>query len=328
MLAYALTLLPVVLLLGILTFLDSYRLVRPALLAVVFFAGGGATLAAWLLNTRLALWLDWSPHSYSCYVAPVVEEWLKASILVWLIGSKRAGFMIDAALYGFAAGAGFAFAENLFYLAAIAEPQLAFMTIRGFGTAIMHCGTTALLGVITLGALETGKKLPAGLIPGLLLAMVIHSAFNHFYLNPLLQTLLVVIVVPASLVIIFRLNEKQLEKWLEIEFFSEASLLAQMHKGEFSESKSGKYLSRFKAYFPPETIIDLYCYISLYLELSLKAKRNLLLTECGLPVITEAGMNEKLKEFTHLRKILGKSGELALSPLLKLKQRDLWKLER
>ncbi len=308
--------------------LDSYRLVRPVLLAKVFLSGCVATMLAYALNTWFAQLLGWSPHLYSRYIAPMVEEALKASILIWLIRRKKVGFMIDAALYGFAAGAGFAFAENIFYLTSVSDPNLAFLTIRGFGTAIMHCGTTALLGVIILGALGSGKKLVHGFTPGMFLAFLIHSAFNHFYLNPLLQTILMLVLIPVTLVFIFRINEKQLQKWLEIEFFSEANLLAKMMKGEFSESKSGIYLARLKEHFAPETIVDMYCYISLYLELSVKSKRNLLLAECGLPVVKEEGMDEKRKEFTHLRKILGKSGELALSPLLKLKQRDLWKLER
>lgn len=328
LLAYAIALLPVCLFLLVLTVLDSYRLVRPSVLMKVFMSGCAATVMAYVLNTCFAQLLGWSPHLFSRYLSPLVEEALKASILYWLIRRKKAGFMIDAALYGFAAGAGFAFTENIFYLTTLADPNLAFLTIRGFGTAIMHCGTTSLLGVVTLGALGSGKKLVHGFIPGLLLAFLIHSAFNHFYLNPLLQTILILAVIPATLVFIFRINERQLQKWLEIEFFSEAILLTKMMKGEFSESKSGMYLARLKEHFAPETIVDMYCYISLYLELSVKSKRNLLLSECGLPVVKEEGMDEKRKEFTHLRKILGKSGELALSPLLKLKQRDLWKLER
>jgi len=328
MLAYAVTLLPVFLFLLVLTLLDSYRLVRPSLLAIVFFMGCTATLAAYFLNTRIAQVLGWAPQACSRYIAPVVEESLKAAILLWLIRRKKTGFMIDAALYGFTAGAGFSFAENLLYLATVPEPNLAFITIRGFGTAIMHCGATALVGVLTLGALSIEKKLIQGFLPGLMLATGIHSAFNHFYLNPLLQTLMIIVLIPAILVLIFRINEKQLQKWLEIEFFSEAQLLAQMIKGKFSESKSGKYLARLKEHFPPETIVDMYCYFSLYLELSVKSKRNLMLAECGLPVMKEAGIDEKRKEFAQLRKTLGKSGELALSPLLKLKQRDLWKLER
>jgi len=183
-----------------------------------------------------------------------------------------------------------------------------------------------LLSIFIMGALNAEKRIVTGFLPGLLLASLIHSAYNHFYLHPIFQTLLILIVVPAILVIIFQINEKQLQNWLEIEFFNEAELLNSMKKGEFTKSKSGRYLASLKEHFPAEIIVDMYCFISLYLELSIKAKRNIMLVECELPVIKEVDLEEKLVEFKNLRKTIGKSGELAISPLIKLNQRDLWKL--
>jgi hypothetical protein len=192
----------------------------------------------------------------------------------------------------------------------------------------MHSGSTSLFGIILIGVLNAGKKLYTGFIPGLFLAFLIHASFNNFLVHPVLQTILILVLIPVLLIIVFRYNEIQLQKWLEVEFFSEAGLLAKMMKGEFTNSKSGQYLSRLKEYFPAETIVDMYCYISLYLELSIKAKRNIMLAECGLDVVKEPGIDNKLEEFRQLRRSLGKSGELALSPLLKMKQQDFWKLSR
>jgi hypothetical protein len=81
-----------------------------------------------------------------------------------------------------------------------------------------------------------------------------------------------------------------------------------------------------KEHFSSDIIVDMYCYISVYLELSIKSKRNILLAECEMPIVKEPDIDSKLKEFHQLRKIIGKSGELALSPLIKLSNRDLWKL--
>jgi hypothetical protein len=134
------------------------------------------------------------------------------------------------------------------------------------------------------------------------------------------------VLIPVVLIILFMVSEKQLQNWLEIEFYNEAELLSLMVRGEFSKSKSGQYLASLKEYFPAEMIVDMYCYISIYLELSIKSKRNILLAECGLPVIRESDAGQKLAEFRQLRKNIGKSGELALTPMIKLKQRDLWKL--
>jgi protease PrsW len=315
-----------VLFLLLLYFLDSFRLVRLRTLVFLFLAGVLSAVIAFFINSGLMAASKIEFEIYSRYIAPFIEELLKVSVILYLIIRKRIGFLIDAAIYGFAAGAGFAVFENTYYLVSSPDPNLMVWMLRGLGTAIMHSGTTALIAISTIGVLNLEKKVYAGFIPGLALAILIHSGFNHFYIQPVIQTLLMLVLIPSSLIIIFMMSEKQLQNWLEIEFYNEAELLSLMGKGEFSKSKSGQYLASLKAYFPAEMIVDMYCYISVYLELSIKSKRNILLAECGFPVINEPGLGEKITEFKNLRKNIGKSGELALTPLIKLKQRDLWKL--
>src|SRR5206468_9703559 len=103
--------------------------------------------------------------------APVIEEILKAVPIFWMIRSRRVGFLIDAAICGFAVGTGFALAENLYYLSTLAAAPPALWVVRGFGTAVMHGGTTAIFAIV-------GKSRQATL--GLLSAIVLHSLFNHF----------------------------------------------------------------------------------------------------------------------------------------------------
>jgi protease PrsW len=321
-----LTLIPVLLFLLLLYLLDSFRLVRSKTLVLLFFAGVVSAVAAWFINTRILAASEMQFEMYSRYVAPIIEEALKASVILILILKKRIGFLIDAAIYGFASGAGFAIFENSYYLISSPDTNLMIWMLRGLGTAIMHSGTTALIAISAIGALNLEKKAYAGFIPGLILAILIHSGFNHFYIQPVIQTMLTLILIPSFLIILFMRSEKQLQNWLEIEFYNEAELLGMMNKGEFSKSKSGQYLASLKEFFPAEMIVDMYCYISVYLELSIKSKRNILLSECGFPILKEEGLGEKITEFRQLRKNIGKSGELALSPLIRLKQRDLWKL--
>ena len=70
----------------------------------------------------------------------------------------------------------------------------------------------------------------------------------------------------------------------------------------------------------------MYCYIQLYLELSIKAKRNLMLRESGFPPIAENDIQNKLLELAALKKQIGKVGEITLAPLISMNYRDLWKL--
>ena len=321
-----LALIPVLLFLLLLYLLDSFRLVRLRTLVFIFMAGILSAVIAWFINTGLLNATKMEFKLFSWYISPVVEELLKAMVILFLIIRKRIGFLIDAAIYGFATGAGFAVFENSFYLVTSPDPNLMVWMLRGLGTAIMHSGSTALIAISTIGVLNLEKKMYTGFVPGLIMAMLIHSGFNHFYIQPVIQSLLMLVLIPLFLIFTFLMNEKQLQNWLEIEFYNEAELLSMMNRGEFSKSKSGQYLASLKTYFQAEMILDMYCYISVYLELSIKSKRNMLLAECGFPAMKEPGLDEKITEFKHLRKNLGKTGELALSPLIKLKQRDLWKL--
>ena len=97
--------------------------------------------------------------------------------------------MVDAAIYGFAIGAGFAFVENAYFLHSRSQINLFVLIIRGLGTAVMHGGTTAIFGILAKNLDEKGRALKLPLfLPGLLIAIVIHSFFNHFLLSPVLMT--------------------------------------------------------------------------------------------------------------------------------------------
>jgi RsiW-degrading membrane proteinase PrsW (M82 family) len=109
-------LLPALGLLAVLVYLDGYKLVR--LRAVVALLACGAVIAAatYALNR---LFLERFPLPlplYSRYVAPVGEELLKALVVVALVRAHRIGFLVDAAICGFAVGTGFGMAENLYYV--------------------------------------------------------------------------------------------------------------------------------------------------------------------------------------------------------------------
>ena len=45
----------------------------------------------------------------------MVEESLKGALVIYLIVRRRIGFFVDAAIAGFAVGAGFATLENAYY---------------------------------------------------------------------------------------------------------------------------------------------------------------------------------------------------------------------
>lgn len=320
-------LLPVLLFLLFLFLLDSFKLVVKKQLTFCIIWGIASSALAYYINTLTLNYFEISFEIFSKYISPLFEEILKVLVILVLIKRKRVGFMIDAAIYGFAAGTGFALAENIFYLYTNNDPNLLIWIIRGLGTSIMHGGCTALFAVILAGAKNREASLFVNTTAALSLAYLIHSMFNHFYVSPIVQTAGIVIVLPMVFMLIFNLNEKQLQDWLEIEFANEVELLNMINKGQFRNTKAGEYLSSLKSKFKGELILDMYCFISLYLELSIKAKRNIMLKESGFPPMIEPDINNKLNELKQLRKQIGKVGELTLAPLIRMNYRDLWKLK-
>ena len=321
--------LPVFLLLTFLFLLDSFNLVRVKTLLISLLLGIVCAISGYYLNTWAANWLTVDYTFLSRYIGPVTEETMKALVVVYLISKKKIGFMVDGAVYGFAIGTGFSLLENIYFL--INSPDqynLLIWIIRGFGTAIMHGGCTAFFALLFVGGLTRSENKLMVAIPALLLSIVFHSGFNHFPLNPVLQTVLILVSLPFVFLLVFKHSNSKLQQWLEIEFNSEVEILNMIRNGKFSSTKAGEYLKSLKEHFKPETILDMYCYIGLYLELSIKAKRNLMLQENEFPIIIEPDLPDKLNELAQLRKQIGRVGELALEPLIRMDYRNLWKLNQ
>src|SRR5947209_9337099 len=147
-------LLPVLTLLATLLYLDSYKLVK--LRAVLAVVGCGAVIAAfcYVANAYLLALFSVDLDAFTRFVGPVTEELFKSLIVVALIRSHRIGFLIDAAIFGFAVGTGFATIENLYYLDRFPDVGIGMWIVRGFGTALMHGGCTAIFAMISVAILE------------------------------------------------------------------------------------------------------------------------------------------------------------------------------
>jgi hypothetical protein len=234
---------------------------------------------------------------------------------------------VDAAIFGFAAGSGFALVENLYYLGVLSDAHVFVWIVRGFGTAVMHGGATAIFGIISLTLAE--ERQSSGLVvflPGFLTAVIIHSAFNHFLWAPVLSTLAIVVLLPPLFLLVFQKSEQSLKKWMAMDFDSDARLLELIHSGELSSSKVGRYLETIKEHFHGPVMADLLCYLRLHVELSMRANGILLLRESGFDAEPGPEVEAMLEELKYLEKSIGRTGQLAMQPFLRLSSRDLWQL--
>src|SRR5258705_5586393 len=196
-------LLPVVSFLAALVYFDSYKLVKLRTVIAVVASGILVSGASYLVNGYAIDALKMDMTTFTRYVSPVTEELLKGLVIVVLIRAHRIGFLVDAAIFGFAVGTGFAVIENLDYLSMAPHSGVGTWFVRGFGTAIMHGGATAIFAVASVALLERAYAY----IPGFALAVVLHSAFNHFFFSPLASTAGVAIVMPLLLHAVFTRSE-------------------------------------------------------------------------------------------------------------------------
>jgi protease PrsW len=327
LLAIIVGLAPVTTFLVALVLLDSYKLVKLWFVVLAVACGVVAAFIAYGVN---GLVLDYSQVGFlnhTRYIAPFLEEFLKGVLIVAFIRTHRIGFLVDAAILGFAVGAGFAMVENLVYLMEYPDATMGTWNVRGFGTAIMHGGATAIFAMVGLAMMDrSGKASLRAFVPGFLMAAVLHSAFNHFFLSPRLSTLGVAIVVPGLLYLVFVRSEKALGHWLGTGFDADTEMLQLINSGSLSDSPVGRYLHELKDRFEGPIVADVICYLRLYTELALRAKGVLLMRENGFnPPIDEA-TRAKFVEMRYLEGSIGKTALLAIQPMLHMSHKDLWQL--
>jgi RsiW-degrading membrane proteinase PrsW (M82 family) len=320
-------LLPVVAFLAALVYFDSYKLVGLRTVLGVIAAGALMAGACYFINDFALHRLPLDFVAYSRYVSPLIEESVKALALVYLIRTQRVGFLVDAAIFGFAVGTGFAVVENLYYLAVRPDAQIAIWIVRGFGTAIMHGGATAIFAIVSLGLAEKKPQGFAGVfLPGLIAATVLHSAFNHFLFQPVLATLGVLVVLPPLIYAVFRRSERSLADWLGADFDADARLLQLLDSDDFGTSNLGIYLDSLRKHFRGEVVADILCYLRLHLELEMLAKGMLLMREQDITLPLDSDARAKFDELRYLERSIGRTGRLAIQPFLHISGRDLWQI--
>jgi RsiW-degrading membrane proteinase PrsW (M82 family) len=324
-----LSLFPVILFLIAMELIDTYKLLalRRVLRCVV--VGCVVALACYALNTAIYKSGVIRPEIWARSGAPVIEEIAKALYVVWLLRSNRVGFMVDTAISGFAVGAGFAILENVTYIPDLSAAGLVTSAIRGLGTAMMHGGTTAIFGTLSANRTEIqSSRSPLIYLPGLSIAVGIHLLYNQPLLRPVTSAVVVLLTLPSAMAFIFWRSEAALEKWLGAKLDKDIDLLQMITSGTFSSSRAGKYLRSLESTFAPEVLGDMLCYVQLSLELSARAKGDLLRREMGFPVTRDPDLPGQLRELAWLESRIGRAGKIALSPLIGQSRRDLWEIQQ
>ena len=319
---------PVVCFLATLLYLDSYKLVSMRAVVAVVACGVAIAGACYFVNAWLLGVTGIDITIYTRFAGPVVEEFGKALVIVFLMRTHRIGFLVDAAIFGFAVGTGFAIVENVFYQHLIPDAGLGTWIVRGFGTAIMHGGATAIFAMMGLAMLEQKRarmadraRCPASRSRSRCTRRSITCTSRRR-----LSTLAVLVVLPPLLFWVFQRSDRAVANWLGEGFDADAQMLESINSGRFADSPAGQYLATLKQRFHGPIVADLLCYIRLYTELALRAKGILMMRENGFEVAIDDETRAKFAELRYLKDSMGKTGMLAIHPLLHMSQKDLWQL--
>jgi RsiW-degrading membrane proteinase PrsW (M82 family) len=318
-------LLPVLVFLLLLILFDSFKLVSKSMFVRALVAGVLAALAASLVQTVLLTNFGLETRVLTRYVAPVTEEALKMIFVIWALFRRQIGFLVDAAIVGFAIGAGFAVIENIHYLQLMPERPIWVWIARGFGTAILHAFTTAIIAIGAKALLDRRPDRPwlAVLAPWLG-AVVLHSAFNHALVSPVLAAAMVMLVLPVVVLAVFTVSERKTREWVGAGLDLDMELLQLVRSSEFGGTRFGRYLGELRSRFPGPVVADMFCLLQLDLELAIRAKGMLMAREAGLSVPVDDALRAKLAERAYLEKAIGRTGLVALRPLQVTSDFDRW----
>lgn len=160
--------------------LDLYKTGEFRTIVICLFAGLVAFELSSVIN-RTTMNQGWLTNlDVIRYSAPVVEEILKGLVLWYLVRRPKFTYFVEGAVYGFAAGIGFAIFENFEYILADPGSALPLAIGRVISTNLIHATTCSLLG-IALGYARLERKstrINSSLL-GLLVAILLHMSYNN-----------------------------------------------------------------------------------------------------------------------------------------------------
>jgi len=331
---WSVALIPVLVLLGVFVWLDAFKLMSLKEVLVLLLLGGVGAIAAYPVSGRLLDALPIGFSLYSRFVAPWIEEAIKAIIMIVLFRMNRIGYKLDAVISGFAIGAGFSVVENIIYLTIFPNYATGTWLVRGFGTAIMHGTTLAILAAIAHEFAERETRAAAGdfdfsllwFLPGYGVAVALHTAFNQFPDRPLIAMLGAVLVAPIALIGILSFGTAEAERWLKAEYSDHKAQLEALRAGRWPDGSAGKKIAALAERLDAQAATRIRRYWELQAWLVAEAEETMIEEAEGDAVFDPAQVHAAIAELDGLRRALGRSTYTALQALLPFSRNDYWEV--
>ena len=253
-----------------------------------------------------------------------VDQIAKAGLMAWLLARGRVGFLVDAAVQGFAIGTGFALVENITYLRDFGEAPLIMWALRGLGTGVLHGATTAMAAIVGKAIADRHPRMRLPIAGGVLPAVITHSLYNHLLIYPAVAAVLMLLALPVIVVAVFERSERATREWVGAGLDLDLTLLQLVMSDGFQATRFGTYLRALPSHFEGVVVADMFCLLRIELELAVQAKAWLIAHEAGLDLPVDDDLHAALAERAYLEKSIGRTGLLALEPLRVTSHRDYW----
>ena len=333
LLSWSLALVPVLLLTAAFVWLDVFKLVTRSEILALLVIGGITALVAYPIS---GIFLDTLPigfSNYSRFAAPWIEEALKAIVVIGLFWFNRVGLKLDGVIMGFAIGAGFSVVENIIYLIRFDTLPPSVWMVRGIGTAIMHGTTAAIMAVIALHYAARRLHREASdyhfnllwFLPGYLVAVAIHTLFNQFPAQPVLDMLVTAIVAPFTIMAILRFGTGEAREWLAHEVEEHRALLEALDAGRYPDKPGWRRIASLVERDDRQTGHRIREYIVVLTRLVL-TEEEILLQQSQDPHHVRTDSRELFYRFKTLRRELGPVTIHALTSLLPFSRSDYWEV--
>jgi RsiW-degrading membrane proteinase PrsW (M82 family) len=331
---WAVALVPVLVLLGVFVWLDAFALMSRREVMVLLLLGALGALAAWPISGKMLDTLPIGFSLYSRFIAPWIEEAIKAVIIITLFRLNRIGYKLDAIISGFAIGAGFSVVENIFYLTIFPDYGTGTWLVRGFGTAIMHGTTLAVLAAIahefaereTRGASADYDFSLTWFVPGYGVAVALHTAFNQFPDRPMVAMMSAILVAPVALIAILNLGTAEAQRWLASESAEHRAQVEALRARRWPDGPAGEKIAALAGRLDPEAAKRVRRYWELQAWLVAEAEDAMMEEGAGDASFDASRVRAALAEIDGLKRALGRSTFSALKSLLPFSRNDYWEV--
>ena len=254
--------------------------------------------------------------------------------MIALFRFNRIGYKLDAVISGFAIGAGFSVVENILYLTMFPFYGAGTWLVRGLGTAVMHGTTLAVLAAIAHELSERETREAAGefefhywwFVPGYLIAVAIHAAFNQFPDRPLVAMMGAAVIAPIAIIAIFHFGAAEAERWLAVERAEHRAQVDALRSGRWPDGPAADRIAALAERLGPETAKRIRRYWELQAWLVAEAEETMMEEAAGDATVDAAEVHSVFAELAGLKRALGRSTFAALSALLPFSRNDYWEV--